>query len=77
VASVYGTKDYMAVKFTPNFVGDRILAVVSANTTGVYRQLLKTSDPATVYDTDNINTTTGDYSTAAGAYVAQADIPCP
>ena len=78
--------DYMAVKFSPAFVGDRTVACVGANTTGgVYFQLVNTNTnfqtraPVLLTPTA-VAATTIDYDSPAGvaaSSIVSADIALP
>jgi len=77
--------DYMAVKFSPSFVGDRVVALVGANTSGgVYFQLINTNTNAEVrtpvlMTPAGVAASTIDYQLAGAAAnsIIAADIALP
>ena len=77
--------DYMSVKFSPNFVGDRVISLVGANTSGgVYFQLVNTNTNAEVrapvlMTPAGVAATTIDYdqTAAAASSIIAADIALP
>lgn len=77
--------DYMAVMFSPGFVGDRVIACVGANSTGgVYFQLVNTNNNLQTRPPVLMAPTTGattiDYDTPAGVAASSinaADIALP
>jgi len=75
--------DYVAVKFSPNFVGDRVIAAVGANTTAgdVVLQLINDAQKLQVRAPVGVSTSTAivDYDSTTGVALAliTADIAFP
>ena len=78
VAAVTGTADFVAVKFSPNYAGDRVLLAVGANATpGASLYLMNTSTTAQLVNspvTFEANITDFDITAGAAAAIASADI---